>query len=166
MTLILTLTLIAMAYLAGTLNQQTITLAKRLADWLSDLAIRLTPDLPETETLPLYADWTPSAADARFWKARAGYYLVRTANGYKSQWLTGFSLWLRDAESGPNDAPIPLSRTTIRSAYTAFTPNGRPYTRARTERTWHISLELPEVVPAMFWTMETRPEVLERTVAA
>ena len=156
----------------------TSTLAKRLADWLSDLAVRLTPELPSTETLPLYADWTPSAADARFWKPRAGYYLVRTSNGPESQWLTGFALWLQNAQMGSTEVPVPLLRANVRSAYTAFTPNGRPYTRVRTERTWHNSGQfgtLPETESALqapatpsYDILAVLPELLasERTVAA
>jgi hypothetical protein len=105
--------------------------ARKAIALVDKLAEALTRPIRSTTMLPI-ALGTPSKTDKQW--AKAGYYLVPTANGTESQWLTIYSRWLMG-----QDAPVvPLVRSTMKTAYTAFTPNGKPYQRFKSERSWHL----------------------------
>jgi hypothetical protein len=114
--------------------------ARKAIALVDKLAEVLTPPIRSTTMLPI-ALGTPSKHDNQW--ARAGYYLVPTATGTESQWLTIYSRWLMG-----QDAPVvPLNRSTMKTAYTAWTPNGKPYQRFKNERSWHLGT-VQTILPA------------------
>jgi hypothetical protein len=114
--------------------------ARRMLSGLSRLAESLARPIRSTTMLPI-ALGTPSKQDAKW--ARAGYYLVPTSTGTQSEWLTIYSRFLMG-----QDAPVvPLNRSTIKTAYTAYTPSGQPYQRFKSERGWHLGT-VQTILPA------------------
>jgi hypothetical protein len=111
---------------------------------LASLLTLMARDMPDTRMLPI-ATGTPDKRRDATW-AIAGYYLVHTGSGLESQYLTTYSRWLM----GRHADVLPLNRATVKTAYTAFTPNRKPYQRFRTERTWHLAVEYTGFVYGVF----------------
>jgi hypothetical protein len=141
MTLITSLILLAIGYALGRLP--VAHYLRTAYNRVARLLVSMADDLPDTATLPI-ATGTLAKSD-RSW-AIAGYYLVHTGSGLESQYLTAYARWLM----GRHADVLPLNRATVKTAYTAFTPNHKPYQRFRTERTWHLAVDYTGFVYGVF----------------